>query len=211
MSGTSTTMIIDIWFIIFENIKLWDDALKVRSVNTSANEAFYEIIKTCKKYTFPRRTFIQIDTCMCCEKSKDNIHQVVYNHDTFPERRLYFCESFTCFAASLKRYFDDMNTEKIFPFVRFDKKNIWITRSNGGYSVGNITKNVIKKHNDKWFVDVVFEDKTYKDRSVLYDKLNNNPNLSHHKLIELVTIPSDIIHFNYIFGSCLNNKAPLIY
>ena len=143
-----------------------------------------------------------------CDKFKYNIHQIVYSHDSYPFRRLYFCHSFLCFAASLQCYFHDIHNEQIFPYVRFSQKNIWISRSNGGYSIGKVfTQDCIQKLDGKWFVNVVFEDTIYNDSFALDDKSSiNEENFSHYKLVDLVTLPSDIIHINYIFSRFYNYK-----
>ena len=131
----------DIWGYLFtffysESI---ETSLNLR-VNRSSNDAFLKLIKK-QPNIYPQQTFIQMNTCMHCERFAKSIACITYLHDEYPKRQLLFCKKFECLLHALGRFIEDSNSQRVFPFVKFEKKRVWIPRSSGGFSVGQIRDN----------------------------------------------------------------------
>ena len=198
--------IFEIWCKIFGNIYFWKDALKIRMVNKNSNSAFYEFLDKCKLMSFPRRTFIEMDTCMCCGKIRKEIREIVYTHDSYPARRLYYCDSFICFVASLKKYLKDIQLENVYPFINVRKKNVWVPRSAGGYSIGNVISNFIINHKDNWCIHVSFENHVFESKSIIIPQTERKfQDLI--KLLNVSQLPDDTVRIDGLFLSSFKDMS----
>lgn len=132
----------DMWGYIFkflysENIRT---SLNLR-INKTSNDAFLKLLGE-HHNIFPRRTFIQMNVCMHCDRLEaEDIGCITYLHDAYlPRRQLVFCKRLECLLHAVGRFIKDANDERLFPLVKFEDKKVWIPRSSGGFSVGQILK-----------------------------------------------------------------------
>lgn len=197
-------IIVDVWHIIFKHTTKWRDVLEIRRVNTCANKAFFDIVETCTEYSHCQRTFIKTNTCMFCEQYTKNIHQIVYNNDSYPMRRLYFCDSFKCFVATLKCYIKDMIYDNVYPFVYINPRNIRISRTNGGYSIGKVIGSTMKYHKEEWYISVQF-DETIHYNDCLEKDIEDEKEFTLKKLVKIASLPDDVIHAHNLFCPLFNH------
>ena len=131
----------DVWGLLFHlfSSESMDAGLRLR-LNKSSNDAFFKLIQR-QPEIYPRRTMIQMNVCMHCDRVTEHIGCISYLRDEHPRRQLLFCRRLECLVHALARFIQDANKERVFPFVKFEKRRIWVPRSSGGFSAGQIIAN----------------------------------------------------------------------
>ena len=132
----------EVWTIIFIYTTKKQDGLKLRFVCKDAKEGFKQYCNMVTR-TYPRRTFIQTQTCMCCDIFGTNVDiKTISYMEEHPQRWLLHCNKLSCFCSALMTFIFDMNSEHSYPFFKVKDNGFCnIKRSNGGYSIGKIIKN----------------------------------------------------------------------
>ena len=156
----------DIWVHVLSNMLGEQTSGLQFRINKSSNLAFLHFISTGTFDIFPRRTFIETNRCMKCEKYDPHIRCMNYIHDNYPRRMILFCNKFECFVHAMRKFIHDMNRESTYPFVAFENRNIWIPRSSGGVSQGKVAQNsplMIDKQGHPCVI-VEMENQTYVNR-----------------------------------------------
>lgn len=193
-------MLSDCWFVIYNYIDSIKDGLKIKLICKESNHGFIYYIKNIgtKNNVFPRRTFIKMSTCMCCENTCEKIHMIPYKTDNYPFRKLYYCNKWTCFSSCIGKYLNDMNNESCYPFLIPSNNLFNIKRTSGNYSLGIIQKNagIYFKENGIYTI-AEFEDKEFVDKLNIYENVLFNPFLSKCILLNTVEYKINIYFYNY--------------
>ena len=172
----------DTWYTVFKFVKYTKDALSIKNVCKSANNGFCLYVKNTMK-TYPRRTFIKMNTCMTCESTGDKIN-VIHYPDCYPPRLLYYCNKFSCFSSCLNSFFVSLEKEKIYPFIEEKSEQFYVTRTDGKYSQGKIKEKKLYIKDSAVFCSVIFqEEKHIKKKYPIYNVNPNNFNF--HKLVSV--------------------------